>query len=43
MAAYVALGFQNHEDFEICNKRMKIEPDNAAISEDGMFTVLVKT
>ena len=22
---------------------MKIEPDNAAISEDGMFTVLVKT
>ena len=43
MAAYVALGFQNHEDFEVCNKRMKIEPDNAAISEDGMFTVLVKT
>ena len=43
MAAYIALGFQNHEDFEICNKRMKIEPDNAAISKDGLFTVLVKT
>ena len=43
METYIALGFQNHEDFEICNKRMKIECKNAAVSEDGMFTVLVKT
>lgn len=43
MDAYVALGFQNHDDFEVCNQRMNIKPDNAAISEDGMFTVLIKT
>ena len=43
MAAYVALGFQSHEEFEVCNRRMMIELGNVAISEDGMFTVLVKT
>ena len=43
METYIALGFQNHEDFEICNKRMKIVSKNAAVSGDAMFTVLVKT
>ena len=39
---YVALGFQTREDFEICDKRMRIRPENIVVSWDGMLTVLVK-
>jgi hypothetical protein len=42
MLKYVALGFQNHEDFEVCNSIMNIQPGDTATSSDGMFTVLVR-
>lgn len=40
---YMALGFQTHEDFEICKDRMNIRAENVAVSGDAMVTVLVKT
>ena len=44
MAQYVVLSFQNHEDFEMCNKVMNITKDTeTATSSDGMLTVFIKT
>ncbi len=40
---YMVLGFSSHDDFEICNKLMKVQIGDVGISADGLFVVMVKT
>ena len=43
MVYYAALSFDNHKDFEACNKLIRVRPGDTATSSDGKFTVMIET
>ncbi len=40
---YMVLSFKNHNDFEVCNKLMKVNVCDIGTSANGLFVVIVKT
>jgi len=43
MEAYTALIFNSHEDFEMYKQKVNLKPENIALSENLLVTVLIKT